>query len=52
MVQRASMIALGFAAIFLVLASGEGLRYALPLVGLLCVLSSMLDLRHATLRRQ
>ena len=52
MPQRASMIALGLATILLVLASGEGLRYALPFVGLLCVLSSMLDLRHATLRRQ
>ena len=52
MLQRASMIVLGLTTILLILASGEGLRYALPLVGLLCVLSSMLDLRHATLRRQ
>jgi len=52
MAQRASMIVLGLGAILLVLASGEGLRFALPVVGLLCVLSSMLDLRHATLRRQ
>ena len=52
MAQRASMIVLGLGAFLLVLASGEGLRYALPVVGLLCVLSSMLDLRHATLRRQ
>ncbi|MGB1525164.1 MAG: hypothetical protein ACPHCK_04005 [Candidatus Poseidoniaceae archaeon] len=52
MAQRASMVVLGLATILLVLASDEGLRYALPLVGLLCVLSSMLDLRHATLRRQ
>ncbi|MGB0787675.1 MAG: hypothetical protein ACPGR1_06710, partial [Candidatus Poseidoniaceae archaeon] len=35
MVQRASMIVLGLVAILLVLANGEGLRYALPLVGLL-----------------
>ena len=52
MAQRASMFVLGLGAILLVLASGEGLRFALPVVGLLCVLSSMLDLRHATLRRQ
>ena len=52
MLQRAPLIVLGLTSILLVLASGEGLRYALPLVGLLCVLSSMLDLRHATLRRQ
>ncbi|MGB1633416.1 MAG: hypothetical protein ACPHEN_08580, partial [Candidatus Poseidoniaceae archaeon] len=52
MAQRASMVVLGLATILLVLASDEGLRYALPLVGVLCVLSSMLDLRHATLSRQ
>ena len=35
-----------------ILLSDEGLRYALPIGALLCVFSSMLDLRHASISRQ
>lgn len=52
MVQRAAMVFMGLAAFILVVMSGEGLRYALPVGALLCVVSSMLDLRHATMSRQ
>ena len=43
---------LSLSVLLFVLISGEGLRYAIPLGALLCLLSSMLDLRHATLSRQ
>ena len=43
---------LSLSLLLFVLISGEGLRYAIPLGALLCLFSSMLDLRHATLSRQ
>ena len=48
----ATIVALGLATVVLVLTSGEGLRYAIPLGALLALGSSMLDLRHATTSRQ
>ena len=52
MLHRIGLAFLGIAVLAVVVVSGEGLRYALPLGALLCVVSSMLDVRHATLSRQ
>jgi hypothetical protein len=52
MLHRIGLAVLGIAVLAVVVVSGEGLRYALPLGALLCVVSSMLDVRHATLSRQ
>ena len=52
MLHRIGLALLGSAVLVVVVVSGEGLRYALPLGALLCIVSSMLDVRHATLSRQ
>ena len=52
MLHRIGLALLGSAVLVVVVMSGEGLRYALPLGALLCVVSSMLDVRHAALSRQ
>jgi hypothetical protein len=46
------LVLLGITVICVVVISGEGLQYALPLGALLCIASSMLDVRHASLSRQ
>jgi hypothetical protein len=48
----ATITLLSIATLIFVLMSGEGLRYAIPMGALLCFVSSMLDVRHATLSRQ
>ena len=45
-----ALLALG--TIVFAITSGEGLRYTIPMGASLCVVSSMLDLRHATSSRQ
>lgn len=50
--HRVVLSILAVVVLVLVLASGEGLRYALPMGALLCIVSSMLDIRHATSVRQ
>ena len=52
MLHRIGLALLGSAVLVVIVMSGEGLRYALPLGALLCVVSSMLDVRHAALSRQ
>jgi hypothetical protein len=46
------LVLLGITVICVVVISGEGLQYALPLGALLCIASSVLDVRHASLSRQ
>ncbi len=50
--HRIALVILGLATLVLVLTSGEGLRYAIPLGAMLCLVSSTLDVRHASLHRQ
>ena len=50
--QMATIALLALITLVVVVLSGEGLRYALPMGAALCVFSSMLDLRHATRSRQ
>ena len=50
--HRIALVILGLATLGLVLTSGEGLRYAIPLGAMLCLVSSTLDVRHASLHRQ
>ena len=50
--QMATIALLALITLAVVVLSGEGLRYALPMGAALCVFSSMLDLRHATRSRQ
>lgn len=50
--QIATFALVCLAAFALVLISDEGLRYALPVGALLCVVSTMLDARHAARSRQ
>ena len=50
--QIATFVLVCLAAFALVLISDEGLRYALPVGALLCVVSTMLDARHAARSRQ
>ena len=50
--QMATIALLSLITLVVVMMNAEGLRYALPMGAVLCVFSSMLDLRHATRSRQ
>ena len=52
MFQMVTLGLLALITLLVVLMSGEGLRYALPMGAALCVFSSTLDVRHATRSRQ